>query len=303
MIADRMTRSDTPDPMPRLSAFITTFNNARTLPACLDSVAWADEVVVLDSYSTDETVAIARSRGCRVFQHAFLGYGPQKQMALGHTTHRWVLLLDADEALTGAAQQRIRTLLETDPEADGYAIPRIEQMFWQMASERSRLNYFLRLFDKTRGHVSNMAVHAAPQVDGRVRKLYAPFYHFGEVDIHTKVDKVNAYSSGLVQEKLARGRSASPWKMLLYPPFVFVRLFVFKRNFVNGWAGFIASCTSAFYAFLKYAKLYEHARRERIGNSLLPDVHPARRISAHAPEALASTPVLPDHRERPEATR
>lgn len=249
--------------MQPLSVFVTTLNNAATLETCLASVAWADEIVLLDSYSRDDTLAIAHRFGCRVFQQEFRGYGVQKQDALDHTTHRWVLLLDADEALSEAAQARIRALLASGPEADGYALPRVEQMFWRMPHRAARLNYYLRLFDKTRGRLGDMPVHAAPEVDGRVDKLDAPFIHYGEPDIHTKVAKVNAYSTGLVAHKQARGQRANPWIMVFYPPLFFLRIYFFKRNFLNGWAGFIASVVSAFYAFLKYAKLYEASQQGR----------------------------------------
>lgn len=244
-----------------LSVFITTYNNAATLQRCLDSVAWADEVVVLDSYSDDGSLEMARAAGATVAQSPFEGYGPQKQKALDMTRHRWVLLLDADEALREDAQRVIRGLLQDGPRAAGYALPRIEQMFWRMQSERSRLNYFLRLFDKTRGHLSTMPVHAAPQVSGPVEKLYAPILHYGEVDIHTKVEKVNHYSTGLVEDKMARGQGFERLRMIVYPPWFFFRAYVLKRQFINGWAGFISSVVGAFYVFLKYAKLYEARRR------------------------------------------
>lgn len=249
--------------MEPLSVFVTTYNNDATLDACLSSVSWADEIVLLDSFSQDDTLDIARRHGCRIFQQEFRGYGPQKQDALEKTENRWVLLLDADEALTDAAQSRIRSLLAATPDADGYTLPRVEQMFWRFASPATRMNFYLRLFDKTKGRLTDMPVHAAPEVVGRTVKLDAPFIHYGEPDIETKVAKVNAYSSGLVEEKRARGRKPSPWIMVLYPPLYFLRLYVFKRNFVNGWAGFIASSISAFYVFLKYAKLYEDHRREK----------------------------------------
>ena len=264
--------------MEKLSVFVTTFNNARTLRACLESVKWADEIVLLDSFSTDATLDIAREYNCHIFQHAFLGYGKQKQLAMEKTTHRWVLLLDADEALSPDLQNQVRKVLREGPQADAYELPRQEQMFWRMADTRSRMNYFLRLFDKTKGRLSEMPVHAAPKVIGTLRQLRAPFYHFGEVSVHEKVDKVNAYSSGLVADKLAQGRRANPWIMVFYPPLYFVRLYLFKRNFLNGWAGFIASVVSAFYVFLKYAKLYEHARRAEHGDSLLPPGAPPSRL-------------------------
>lgn len=260
--------------MEKLSAFVTTFNNAQTLSACLESVQWADEIVVLDSYSTDETMQIAEKYGAKTFQHEFLGYGPQKQSAMEKTSNRWVLLLDADEVLSPESQTEIQQLLERGPDCNGYELPRQEQMFWQMASTKSRLNGFLRLFDKSKAHVSDMPIHAAPKVEGKIGRLNAPFYHFGEIDIHTKIDKVNHYSTGLVADKVAKSRSANPWTMLFYPPFFFVRIYLFKRNYRNGWAGFIASVTMAFYAFMKYAKLYEYKQQQKHGNSLLPPCAP-----------------------------
>ncbi|MHB1240915.1 MAG: glycosyltransferase family 2 protein [Gammaproteobacteria bacterium] len=261
--------------MENLSVFVTTFNNARTLAPCLESVKWADEIVLLDSFSTDETVSIAERYGCRIFQHEFLGYGRQKQMALEHTRNRWVLLLDADEALAPDLQAEIRALLERGPQADGYEIPRQEQLFWRMCSPRVRMNHFLRLFDKHKGHVTDMPVHAAPKVDGTIHRLRNPFYHFGETDIHTKVDKINHYSTGLVADKLGKGRGRHPWILVLYPPVYFLRSYVFKRNFLNGWAGFITSVTGAFYVFLKYAKVYEERQFQRHGERLMPPGAPA----------------------------
>ncbi len=251
--------------MEKLSVFITTYNNADTLDKCLSSVAWADEIVVLDSFSTDQTMDIARRHGCKVFQHEFLGYGKQKQMALERTSNDWVLLLDADEMLSSELQEEIQELLETGPRAAGYALPRREQVFWRMNHAGVRLNHHLRLFDKRRGRVSDTPIHAAPKVDGEVRRLNRPFLHFGERDIHEKVDKVNAYSTGLVADKLARGRRAHPLLLIIYPPWIFFRSYVLKRAFLDGWAGFIASVVMSFYAFLRYAKLYEHGRRKREG--------------------------------------
>ncbi len=260
--------------MQKLSAFVTTFNNDRTLGACLESVKWADEIVVLDSFSTDRTEQIANDYGARFSQHEFMGYGPQKQMAMEQTQNDWVLLLDADEALSPELQQEIRDLMTRGPDKDGYELPRQEQLFWRMNHPGTRLNGFLRLFNKTRGHVSDMPIHAAPKVDGAIGRLKAPFYHYGEVDIHEKVAKINHYSTGLVADKLAKGVRANPWIMVFYPPIFFLRIFLFKRAYKNGWAGFIASVVSAFYAFLKYAKLYEHEQFEKHGDRLMPEGAP-----------------------------
>jgi len=257
--------------MQLLSVFITTFNNDDTLALCLESVKWADEIVVLDSFSTDGTQAIAEKYDCMFSQHEFLGYGPQKQKAMEQTSHDWVLLLDADEVLSPALQMEIQHLLKQGVESDGYSMPRQEQLFWKMCSTSVRMNHYLRLFNKHKAHVSSMPIHAAPKVNGTVTKLKNVFYHFGERTVHIKVEKVNHYSSGLVVDKAAKGKRPMPWlKILFYPPFVFVRSYIFKRNFLNGWAGFIGSVTMSFYAFLKYAKLYEHHQFQKYGESLLP---------------------------------
>ncbi len=267
----------------QLSVFVTTFNNGRTLAACLESVRWADEIVVLDSFSADDTLAIARRHGARISQQEFLGYGAQKRLALAATAHDWVLLLDADEALSPALQAEIRQLLESGPAADGYEMPRQEQLFWRMYHPATRMNHFLRLFDKRKGDIDDMPVHAAPKVRGRVARLKAPLYHYGETDIHAKVEKINAYSTGLVADKLKKRRWGIALIMLLYPPLFFLRSYLFKRNILNGWAGFINAVIAAFYVFLKYAKLYEHGQFVKYGTRLLPDGAPPPPLQRQPP--------------------
>lgn len=256
--------------MEKLSVFITTYNSERTLAACLESVKWADEIIVLDSLSNDTTVEIAQRYHCHIFQHPFMGYSKQKQMALDYTTHRWVLLLDSDEALSPALQEEIKRLLTTGLDADGYEFPRLEQLFWRMNNPSVRLNHFLRLFDKTKGRISTVPIHESPEVDGIIKRVHLPFYHYGETSIHVKVDKTNQYSTGMIQHKIAKGTRPSPWIMVFYPPLYFLRTYVFKRNFLNGWAGFITAVIGAFYVFLKYAKLHEHHQIKTHGDPLPP---------------------------------
>jgi glycosyltransferase involved in cell wall biosynthesis len=261
----------------RLSAVVTTFNNADTLRSCLGSVKWADEILLLDSFSTDETCEVAAEFSSKIIQHEFQGYSKQKQMAIDAASNDWVLLLDADEALSAESQAEIQRVLAEGPTADGYTLPRIEQLFWQMTHPGSRMNHFLRLFDRRKGGMNDVPVHAAPVVkDGRIEPLAEGFFHFGEPDIHTKVAKLNSYSTGLVEYKAGRKKKASMLTCIVYPPFMFLKSFVFKRNYRNGWAGFIGSVCMAFYAFLKYAKLYEHFRHAEVGLSLMPEEYPGK---------------------------
>jgi glycosyltransferase involved in cell wall biosynthesis len=245
-----------------LSAVVTTLNNAATLERCLASVAWADDIVVLDSGSTDATLQIAAKYNARIFSEPFRDYAPQKQSAIDKAAHAWVLLLDADEMLTEAARAPVEAALQ-QPDVAGFRLPRREQMFWTFQHAISWTNTHLRLFDRRRGRMNTVPVHAAPEVDGPVRTLRrAVLLHYGEPDIRTKVDKINAYSSGLVADKLRRGQRFLGVRMLLYPPVFFVRQYVFKRYFLNGWAGFISAATGAFYVFLKYAKVYEARKKQ-----------------------------------------
>ncbi len=227
---------------------------------------------MLDSGSSDDTQTIAAQFGAVIHEQEFAGYGPQKQAALDLTTHRWVLLMDADEALSPELTLEIRSLMASGPTQAGYSVPRCEQMFWQMQHPATRMNHFLRLFDRRRGRISSMPIHAAPEVDGPVSRLSGCLLHFGEISIHSKTERINHYSSGLVADKQSRGSGWCRTRMLLYPPWAFVRSWVFKRNFLNGWAGWIASVSMAHYAFLKYAKLYEASRSSMIPLiDLLPD--------------------------------
>lgn len=248
-----------------LALVVTTFNNEATLGRLLESVTCADDVVVLDSNSTDATAAIAGDHGARLFAEPFRGYGPQKQRAIDLARHDWVLLLDADEALEAVTDEAITRLKRQGFDADAYELPRIEQIFWRMQSRYTRPDHFLRLFDRRATRMSDLPIHAAPECRGVVKRLPYPILHFGEPDIHTKVAKINHWSTELGPRKPATGLRASPWVMVFYPPLFFLRLYLFKRQFTNGWAGFINSVTLAYYAFLKYAKRYEANQCDRTG--------------------------------------
>jgi glycosyltransferase involved in cell wall biosynthesis len=197
----------------------------------------------------------------------FAGYSAQKQAALDLARHDWALLLDADEFLVEGASAAIRREL-TMPRADGYRLPRREWLFWNWVHPGTASNWQLRLVRRSRARMNQVPVHAEPRVDGRVMDLPAPMRHHGEADIAARVEKINRYTTGMVEHKIARGTRFVALRMLLYPWVAFMRLYFIKRYFLNGWAGFIAARTYAFYAFLKYAKLHEATRdrKDRNGN-------------------------------------
>ncbi len=248
----------------RLSGVVTTLDNAATLEACLASLAFCDEIVVLDSGSTDATLEIARRHRARIATQAFAGYGPQKQAAIDLAQGEWVLLLDADEHVSDAGRTAIEREL-AEPRADGYRLPRQEWLFWRWPHPATRANWQLRLFRKAVGRMNAVPVHAAPEVEGRVIDLQAPFRHYGEPQLADRVDKVNRYSTGLVGYKRGRRRRFMGLRLLLYPAVAFLKLYLGKRYFLNGWAGYFAARTQAFYAFLKYAKVLEAERQDDAG--------------------------------------
>jgi glycosyltransferase involved in cell wall biosynthesis len=243
------------------SLVVTTLNNADTLERCLASAAFADEIVVLDSGSTDATRDIAARHGARVVVEPFKGYALQKQSAIDKAAHAWVLLLDADEALADGARDAIERALE-QPAVAGFRLPRRERVFWRFNRRGVRLNTHLRLIDRTRVRMNGVPVHAAPETREPTATLAdAEFLHYGEPDIHTKVAKINAYSTGLVEHKRGKRRRFLALRLVVYPGFFFLRQYVGKRWFLDGWAGFINAVSAAYYVFLKYAKLYEATRR------------------------------------------
>ncbi|MGE7137178.1 glycosyltransferase family 2 protein [Luteibacter sp. NPDC031894] len=247
-----------------LSVVVTTFDNAATLGACLASVAFADDIVVLDSGSSDATRDIAIQHGARVEVQPFAGYSAQKQAAIDRARHRWVLLLDSDEALTTTAAEHIRRVLEA-PDAAGYVLLRREWVFWRWQPDRARLNHYVRLFDRTRARMSGHEVHESVVVDGPVHRLDAIIDHYGERDIEGRVDKANRYSSLQVRDRHTRVPRFLRLRMVFYPAIAFARYYFWRGHWRGGWAGFVAARVHAFYAFLKYAKLYElrHSGGER----------------------------------------
>ena len=245
----------------RVSGVVTTLNNAATLDDCLASLSFCDELVVLDSGSHDATLQIAGRHGARIAAQPFAGYGPQKQAAIDLASGEWILLLDADEHLADAGRAAIERELAA-PRADGYRLPRQEWLFWRWPHPGTRANWQLRLFRKDRGRMNMVPVHAAPEVDGRVLDLAAPFRHYGEPRLADRVDKINRYSSGLVEHKRGKRTRLIALRLLFYPGVAFLKLYLGKRYFLNGWAGFFAAKTQAFYAFLKYAKVLEARRQD-----------------------------------------
>jgi len=243
--------------MIKLSAVITCFNNEDTIVKCIESLKFVDEIIVLDSLSTDKTMDLLQPLKCRVHQQKFKGYSQQKQDAINLCSHDWVFLLDSDEFLTDQAQETIKSWKSQTPKAEAYELPRREWVFWQWSRSWVHMNKFVRLFDKTKAKVSNDLVHESIQSSGRISILNAIIKHYGETSIQRKLEKINQYSQLAAEQKFKQGKKVHPIKLMVYPVWCFFKQYFIRRQILNGWAGFVNAKLNTKYAFLKYAKLYE----------------------------------------------
>ena len=246
-------------PMP-LSVCIITYNEAENLPRCLDSVAFADDIVVVDSYSTDRTVEIATEAGCRVIKQEFLGFVTQKNIAVQAALHRWVLCLDADEWLMPGAERVIREAMALDKaNVAGYRLKRHTFYLGDWVNHCGWWPQFkLRLFDRTRGAWSGGDVHEGVRVVGRVKRLDVVIGHHSYRNITHHLHKVNDYTTAMAYNKYTQGATSVGLLTLVGRPlWRFCRMFILRGGWKEGFRGLIIATIGAFYVFAAYAKLWE----------------------------------------------
>jgi len=243
--------------MIKLSAVVTCFNNEQTIGKCIKSLSFADEIVVLDSFSTDNTLSLLKQQNCMIHQQQFKGFSQQKQDAINLASHDWIILLDSDEYLTIQAQQSIKQWLNSEPLADAYHLPRREWVFWQWSHPWTHMNRFVRLFNRSRACVSQDMVHESIICTGKTVAFNAIIKHYGETSITVKLEKINRYSQLAAKQKFQQGKRVYPVKLIFYPMWYFFKQYFIRRQIFNGWAGLVNAVLNSQYAFLKYAKLYE----------------------------------------------
>lgn len=243
--------------MIKLSAVVTSFNNQETIEKCVKSLDFIDEIIVLDSFSSDQTMPILESLNCTVKQQVFKGYSQQKQDAINLATHDWILLLDSDEFLTHDSQCVIKQWLQKPPKADAYALPRREWVFWQWSRSWVHMNKFVRLFNRNQAKISDDLVHESVKSNGKTASLHAVINHYGETSVTVKLEKINKYAELAAQQKFQQGKKVGRLKLALYPVWYFFKQYFIRRQVFNGKAGFINAKLNTHYAYLKYVKLYE----------------------------------------------
>ena len=240
-----------------LSVAIITLNAASQLEACLQSVRFADEVVVVDSGSTDGTPALAERHGARVIHQDWLGFGPQKQFAVDAARHDWVLCLDADERVSPALQAAIENALE-NPSTAAFRFPRCNRFLGRyLRYGEGYPDWSLRLFDRRQAHWSNDAVHEKVETNGRVADLNGDLQHDSAESLATYLAKQNRYTTLAAEMALAAGKRASVGRIAFSPLVRFIKFYFIRQGFRDGLPGLIHIAIGCFNSFMKYSKMLE----------------------------------------------
>lgn len=248
--------------VPKLTVTVITHNEAEHIEAALESVAWADEIIVIDSRSSDRTVELARRYASRLEIRDWPGYGTQKNYAAALAAHDWILSIDADERITPALGDEIRTALAAEPDVQGYYLPRVSHYLgrWVRSTDWYP-DFHLRLYDRRAARWSERSVHESVQISGRTKRLRGEMLHYPYRDVSEHLIKIDRYTTLLAEQWLQEGRRATALHALVYPAFAFLRNYLLRLGVRDGRVGFVVSVLNSYYVFLKYAKLMELQQR------------------------------------------
>lgn len=240
----------------KLSVIIITKNESKHILGCLESVAFADEIVVVDSGSTDNTVELARGFGARVeVTPDWPGFGKQKNRALDLARGDWVLSIDADERVTPELAKEIQSVIDT-PQANAYQIARLSEFCGRFIRHSGWWpDYVLRLFKRGTARFNDVEVHERVLPEGPVLKLKGHFEHYPYANLDALITKINRYSSDAAAMMYARGKRATIFSALGHSSWTFVRIYLIRRGFMDGRHGLVLAVTAAAGSFFRYAKL------------------------------------------------
>ena len=244
-----------------VSACIITFNEEDNIKDCLESVAWTDEIVVIDSYSTDRTVQICKAYTDKVCQRAWSGFLDQKNASIRSATNDWVLSIDADERVSQSLRDEIIAELERDDDVDGYYIPRRTYYLGRWMNHGGWYpNYQLRLFRKDKGRWTGDELHEKVAIVGKAKTLRADLLHFTYRNLSDQLKTIDEFSEVSAEILRRQGVRVTPLHMIFRPPIKFLETYFYKQGFRDGVPGLINAIAYSFYMFMKYAKVWEGER-------------------------------------------
>jgi glycosyltransferase involved in cell wall biosynthesis len=244
--------------VPAISVTLITFNEAEHLEAAIESVRWADEIVVVDSGSTDATLEIARRMATRVEVRDWPGYAAQKNYAASLAVHDWILSLDADERVTPELAVWLEAWRQTDPEAAGYRIPRVS---WYLDRWIRSTDWYpdlqLRLYDRRRGHWTPTRVHESVRVDGAVALATGELQHRPYSAVSDHLQRIDQYTTLAALDLQDRGVRVTTLALLVHPLAAFLRNYLLRGGIRDGRTGLTVSMLNTYYVLLKLVKLLE----------------------------------------------
>jgi len=241
--------------MNKISVTIITKNEEKNIRRCLKSIQWADEIVIVDTFSSDRTVEICREFTDKVFQESWLGYGPQKNLCASKATNTWVLNLDADEVISSECAAEIQKLLLGQPEFSFYRFPRknfIADRWVRYAGWYPDL--ISRLYDKDRVSFSESMVHERLIPDEIGGVINRPIFHYSFDGMEDYIERQNRYSSLYAEEKKRLSLEVNWTHLYIRPVWAFIRTYFFRQGFREGFLGVFLALAMMFYTYLKYAK-------------------------------------------------
>lgn len=242
--------------MAELSVIVITKNEAANIRACLESVAWASEIIVVDSGSTDDTVAIARKFTPHVYVHDWPGFGAQKNRALDYATREWIFSIDADERVTPELRAEIEAVL-AKPKEDAYRVPRLSSFCGRFMRHSGWYpDYVLRLFRREKGRFSDALVHESVQLRGSVSHLRQPLLHYSYRDFEDVIAKLNSYSAASAAMLQRRGKRGGLSAAISHGLWAFIRTYFLRAGFLDGREGFMLAVMNAENSYYRYIKLW-----------------------------------------------
>jgi glycosyltransferase involved in cell wall biosynthesis len=248
--------------VPGVTATLITLNESANLEAALESVRWADEIIVVDAESTDDTVAIARRYTDRVFVRPWPGYIAQKNFAASQASHDWIFSLDADERVTPELAAEIKALVAAGPPCPGYRMPRVSHYLGRwLRSTDWYPDYQMRLYDRRRAKWAGRYVHESIQAVGDPGRLRAELQHHPYRDVSHHLRTIDRYSSLAAQQMVEDGRRTGPFRIVLHADAAFLRNYLLRGGIMDGAAGLIVSLLNSYYVAMKFVKLWEMEKK------------------------------------------
>jgi len=249
-----------------LTVIVPTLDEEDNIRECLETVKWADDIFVVDSFSTDRTLEIAREFTDHIVQHEYVNSAAQKNWAIPQAESDWVMVLDADERVPDALRARIQDILANGADCDGFHIKRMTTYFGRVIRHCGwHKDYLIRLWRGGKGRYEDREVHADMIIDGKMGRIDDPLMHHTYRTIPDYMERFDRYTTWSANDLYKRGKRGSWVNLFLRPLWRFFRMYILRLGFLDGKHGFVLCAFAAGTVFTKYAKLWERRLREAAG--------------------------------------